>query len=152
MSRKEITAKLTQAAVMYMTKKGFAVFTEIGVEPWGKRKVDVMAFNLKREIVIFEVKSCRADYQTDTKWRVYLQYSNRMYFVVKEADLEWARELIDKDVGIAYLHSSSGHLRVSRPAQRRSVLGKTKRDMFTRMAYRAAQFSIRNTKRLRIYL
>ena len=63
----------------------YSVHHEVGVLPWGRRKVDLFAFNMKHEIVICEVKSGAADFNADNKYHQYLPYCHRFYFVIAEA-------------------------------------------------------------------
>jgi len=39
---------------------------------------------MKREFTLCEVKSCWADFNTDTKWHKYLEHCNKMYVCVTE--------------------------------------------------------------------
>ena len=68
--RQHTTDMLKKAAIGYLVKKGYGVNLELGIIPWGKRKVDVIGINFKSHIVVFEVKSCKSDYVTDKKWEV----------------------------------------------------------------------------------
>ena len=46
------------------------------------RRVDLMALGRDGRLVAIEVKSCRADFLTDRKWRDYLDYADQFYFAV----------------------------------------------------------------------
>jgi hypothetical protein len=84
--RKSITEKLHLAARYYLTKKMYSVHHELGVLPWGQRKVDIFAFDSKLDhVVICEVKSGAADYGTDIKWQEYLPFCHKFYFVIDTA-------------------------------------------------------------------
>ncbi len=62
----------------------------------GKR-VDVMALGPKGEIWVFECKSGRADFRADRKWRGYLAWCDRYFWVV---DAEFPTELLPTDTGL----------------------------------------------------
>jgi len=44
------------------------------------RRADLISLNRKGEIIIFEIKSSIADFQTDTKWHEYKDYCDKFYF------------------------------------------------------------------------
>ncbi len=44
------------------------------------RRADLIALNRKGEIIIFEIKSSIADFQTDSKWHEYKDYCDKFYF------------------------------------------------------------------------
>lgn len=161
MTRKEVADTLKYAAVMYFSKKGYAVNLEQGVNKWGQKQADVLALNLKSEIVIGEVKSCYSDFKSDRKWKDYLQYCNKLYFIVLDIDLERMKEHFEefKKLGIGVLslctergHYWEGWLYVALNAKNRKLLGKIKKSIICRMAWRGAEYSKRNTRRYRIHL
>lgn len=45
------------------------------------RRADLVALNRKGEILIFEIKSSIADFQTDNKWHEYKVFCDKFYFV-----------------------------------------------------------------------
>jgi len=58
-------------------------FSPIAEYPLGNgRRADVAGLNRKGMMVITEVKSGRADFRADTKWRDYLAYCDCFYFAV----------------------------------------------------------------------
>tara|TARA_B100000214_G_scaffold10058_1_gene7329 strand:- start:109523 stop:110338 length:816 start_codon:yes stop_codon:yes gene_type:complete len=82
--RKEITAKSTEACVRYFAAKNFSVYQEVGVSKVKGARADLVAINMKGEIIFTEVKSCWADFASDSKWTSYLDYCNKMYFCIPE--------------------------------------------------------------------
>ena len=79
MSRRQITAALTDAVVQYYTKKRYCVNREIGLCKRGRLRADFLAMNMKNEIIIVEVKSCPSDFYTDHKWQKYLPTRTRVF-------------------------------------------------------------------------
>lgn len=63
----------------------------------GKR-VDVMALGPKGEIWVFECKSSRADFCADRKWRGYLAWCDRYFWVV---DADFPVDLLPPGTGLA---------------------------------------------------
>lgn len=51
-------------------------------------------------VEVFEIKSCRSDFMTDTKWPTYLNYCNRFNFVCPEGVIK--KDELPSDVGLAY--------------------------------------------------
>lgn len=131
---------------------------ELGLKSWGKLRADVVAINLRGEIIVCEVKSGRADFVVDKKFESYLPYCNRMYFMFHDVHLnaDWLtskyplfRQL---GIGVMALSSKTGFARVVVYAKRRSMKKGIKKSIILRIAFRNAQFSKRNTRRQRVYL
>lgn len=158
--RKEVTAKLTQACVNYWVKKLYSVHPEIGVEAWGRRRIDLMALNTKAEIVGIEIKSCPADYKADTKWHDYLPYTNRFYFLISEKLFrnkfydQIASDLKPHGVGIMVLNEALGTIEVVKSAKRRKMdQAFHKRNMILKMAWRGgySRYNVKRIHKVRIY-
>lgn len=155
-TRKEIADGLKQAAASYLLKKGFACHFEIGLMRRGRLKADVLSINLRGDIVLIEVKSCPADYKTDSKWQSYLQYSNKMYFCFTEDCWKKlpneAPALKKLGVGVLLLDTATGYLKCAISSPRRSMSGKVKRELTIRLAWRSAEVSKRTSRRKRVFL
>lgn len=61
------------------------------------RRADIAALDLKGDIVIVEVKSCRADFEADNKWQDYLEFADRFYFAI---DRDFPQELLPEACGL----------------------------------------------------
>ena len=157
-SRKEVTEKLTTAATYYWTKKLYSNYTEIGIrsKKYGSLRADVISFNMKKDLVITEVKSCWADFNTDHKWHNYLQYCNRFYFCFPES--LWDSPKRDKileaitmhgnTAGVMVLCQQKGKLKVVKNAKKVDVPNKLKRWIFIKLAWSGGQ-SRKTIKRIR---
>ena len=66
----------------FFSKKGYQVLSEFSLP--NKRRVDIIAINLKKEIIIIEIKSKKKDLNYDKKWKSYLNYCNYFYFACNE--------------------------------------------------------------------
>lgn len=152
-ARSEATKRLTAAAVGWLAERGYSAHLEIAVMSWGKRRADVLATNLKSNIVLCEVKSCRADFATDKKWPDYLDYCNQMYFVVPEFLWDKYKTTFKKfkknGVGIMIL-AGHGYAKVVQPSAVRPMKKSYKLRTMTRLAWRAGQFSRRTSFNLRV--
>lgn len=82
--RRSITERLHRSARAYWATKMFSVHHEVGILPWGKRKVDLFCFDMKHNTVICEVKSGAADFNADQKYEQYIPYCHAFYFVISE--------------------------------------------------------------------
>jgi hypothetical protein len=155
--RREITETLTMAALMYWTKKKYAVYKEIGIERWGRQRADLLAVSLKGDLVIVEVKSGYADYKADCKWPRYLGKAHRFYFAISESlylskhGKLIAAEAKEKGAGVMVLDSKSGFMRVKVKSKRFAVTQDTVFKLVLKMAWRHG-FNASNTRRRRQYL
>ena len=66
----------------FLSTKGYKVLTEFALP--NKKRVDIIGINLKKEIVIVEVKSNKNGIKLDKKWKNYLNYCNYFYFACSE--------------------------------------------------------------------
>lgn len=156
MSRKVITDLLKKASVSYWLRKRFASVCELGVEKWGKRRVDVISVNMRGWVVISEIKSCPADYLTDVKWKEYIPRCNKMYLVFTQRTWEALQDKVLKDiegtgVGVMVLDSTSGWLSVKSNAKDRLMTRKNKMLILARLAWRNGT-SRRNSRRQRQFI
>jgi hypothetical protein len=46
------------------------------------RRADLLALDRSGQLTLVEIKSCRADFVADRKWRHYLDFCDRFYFAV----------------------------------------------------------------------
>ena len=97
------------------------------------RRLDVMAVGRDGRLVAVEVKSCRADYLTDRKWRDYLDYADEFYFAVAP---DFPLELLPGDEGLIVADRFAATL--VRPARPRSVAASRRRAVLLRFARTAA--------------
>lgn len=88
-------AEIVRGVQRMLADLGLASLTEVTLA--NGRRADVMAVGPKGEIVIVEVKSCLADFQTDQKWPEYAPYCDRFYFAV---DCDFPNERIPDAVGL----------------------------------------------------
>lgn len=140
MSRKEITRNLNAAASSYYVRKVFAVFPEFGVGRRGQYRLDLLCMNNKRQFIGIESKSCAADYRADTKWKEYLPYTNKLYFLIPETLYEskfYERIVADtKPYGVGIMTCIGRKVTVVQNAKTRSIEEQTMLTMLTKMAWR----------------
>lgn len=150
--RKPTTEALKQAASYLFFHYRYACHLEIGVMPWGRRRADVVAVKLNGQIVIVEVKSCVADFRTDTKWTEYLPYCHKFYLAMMpqtwdklKQESETVKLLSKHGVGVIGL-MADGYAKIMRPATEYEMDDDKHRSLLARLAWRAADLSKRNRR------
>lgn len=105
MSRAEVTTALTRIAALWLTDSFSysAVSTEVGLP--GSIRADVLSIDWSGNVRIIEIKSCRADFKGDSKWRDYLPHCDYFYFLAPVGEID--KKELPKGVGL---------LRPARPA------------------------------------
>ncbi|MAP96411.1 MAG: hypothetical protein CMK07_15810 [Ponticaulis sp.] len=91
----ETTRAVTLGALRLMDQMAMACVTEMRLA--NNRRSDIMAIGEKGELWIIEVKSCRADFESDAKWHEYRPYCDRFFFAVNE---DFPTELLPLDAGL----------------------------------------------------
>jgi len=156
-TRNTSTADTLKTAVCsYFLKGGYSCFQELGVTSWGTLRADVICVNLRRRIVICEVKSGPRDYRTDKKWREYAKYCNRLYIVMCDRTFEKLKDQLKVDLkgtgaGVMVLNPTTGYLDIVIPCKKREVDDEVSMNLITRMAWRGG-ISKRTNRRTRQYL
>ena len=69
---------ILQNTMRFLSNKGYQVISEFALP--NKKRVDLIALNLKKDILIVEVKSNIKNLKNDKKWRKYLKYCNFFFF------------------------------------------------------------------------
>jgi len=86
---------LARGVCRHLLSHDFVTVEELTPAP-GLR-VDVMALGPRGEIWVVECKSSRAEFQSDGKWRGYLEWCDRYFWAV---DAEFPAELLPEDTGL----------------------------------------------------
>ena len=87
-------------------------------------RVDVMALGPKGEIWVIECKSSRADFQSDHKWRGYLEWCDRFFWAV---DGDFPTDLLPDETGLILADAYDGEIvrmgpEAKLPAARRKAM------------------------------
>lgn len=99
-------------------KNGATQYVYLG----GHRRIDAWAMKrswLNFEIIGYEIKTSRADFLRDDKWREYLPMCHRFYFVVPWGLID-PRE-IESPAGLIYVAKTGGRLYAKKRAVRRAI-------------------------------
>ena len=86
---------LARGAARLLASHGFSSVEEL--VPSRGLRVDVMGLGPKGEIWIVECKSGRSDFQSDRKWRSYLEWCDRFFWAVDDS---FPTELLPQDTGL----------------------------------------------------
>lgn len=144
MNRKAETLRLKNAATYYMVDKNYSVYDEVGLKScnkYSRLRADLIGINIKADIFLVEVKSCWQDFITDTKWENYLDFCNKMYFAISEElygskHKEYiCKKLKEFGIGILLVYND-GKVKVVLNAKKRKVVGKTRKWLITKLAWR----------------
>jgi hypothetical protein len=109
---------------------GFAALHEFPLK--ARRRADVIAVNAAGEIVIVEVKSGRADFQSDRKWPEYLEFCDRFFFAVEP---DFPRDILPVDCGLIVADAHGGE--IVRPAPQGKLNGNRRRVLTLEIAISA---------------
>lgn len=136
-TRAQTARRLKDAFRTYYRDKRWAVHEELGLNKGGKLRADMVAHTLSGHFVIGEIKSCVADFKTDSKCDKYVKYANKMYFVM--TDKTWAK-LEDQvefpsNVGVMVVNSANV-LKVVKKAKKRELAPSFQLRMALRAGYR----------------
>ena len=63
----KLSRKTLQKTMQFLSLKGYKVLSEFALP--NKKRVDIIAINLKKEIIIVEVKSNKKSITYDKKWK-----------------------------------------------------------------------------------
>jgi hypothetical protein len=88
-------AQLCRGVTIMFADLGFAAVGELPL-PNGRR-ADLAAIDDQGQIIIVEIKSCRADFQTDRKWRDYLEFCDRFFFAVAP---DFPQDILPQECGL----------------------------------------------------
>jgi hypothetical protein len=97
------------------------------------RRADLAAVDPAGRITMVEIKSCRADFLCDRKWRDYLGYCDRFYFAV---DSDFPCDLLPADEGLIVADRFEGA--IIREARVRPLGAARRKAMLVRFARASA--------------
>lgn len=86
---------LARGVCRMLADHGYSALTEFPVK--SGRRMDICALGPRGDIWCIEVKSCRSDFMSDTKWPEYLDWCDRLSFAVPEG---FAEDLLPYEHGL----------------------------------------------------
>lgn len=141
--RKQNADAIKMSVARYYAKKGWGVNFELGVSSRGQLRADVFCMAFKGYVVIVEVKSCVADFRTDSKWEGYLPFCNQFYFAF-DSDT-WAKLLkkgveFGPEVGVIVIEAGKTSVKFAKRSKKRDLPADTLLNLALRAAYRGARY------------
>ncbi|NNU16090.1 MmcB family DNA repair protein [Parvularcula sp. ZS-1/3] len=130
-TRPEVTEAVTRGTARLLVDMGYAPIFELSL-PNGRR-ADIAAVSKKGEILMVEVKSCRADFEVDKKWPEYREYCDLFYFAVPE---DFPVELLPEDEALIIADGFGGA--IVRPSEKITLAGARRKQTLIRIARSAA--------------
>ena len=124
-------ASICRGAILHLHHLGFASLTEMTLA--NGRRADIVGLGPAGDIFLIEVKSCLADYRSDSKWQEYLPYCDRYAFAVSEA---FPHDVLPGNTGLIIADGFGGAL-VREPAEHKLPAARRKA-MLLRFARLAA--------------
>ncbi len=123
-----------------LTKGVIRLFGDMGLTPIAEfklangRRADIAALDRRGNITIAEIKSCRADFETDQKWPDYLEFCDRFYFAV---DPGFPAELMPDNEGLIVADGYGAM--IARIAKERPLAAARRKAVTLRFARQAAR-------------
>ena len=130
-SRPEVTRALCRGVTRALFAADHTALAELPLA--NGRRADLVAVGRAGEITIVEVKSGRADFQADRKWRDYLDFCDLFYFAIGPDFPAW---LLPAEEGL--IRADRYAAEVARPAVHRPLSGARRKAMLIRFARVAA--------------
>lgn len=96
-------ARIARGVIRLMEGLGYAAIAEYTLG--NGRRADILAIDGAGQVTIVEIKSSRADFTADRKWRDYLEYCDRFYFAVEPV---FPRDLLPEEVGLIVADAHGG--------------------------------------------
>lgn len=141
--RKQTADSLKLGVARYYAKKGWGVNFELGVSARGQLRADVFCMSFKGYIVIIEVKSCLADFRTDSKWEGYLPFCNQFYFAFDTLTWEKLQKKgveFGPEVGVIVIDLEANVMTFAKRSKKRELPTDTLLTLALRCAYRGAKY------------
>jgi len=135
MARPDVTLEVTRGVIRLFIDMGLSPLLEFTL-PNGRR-ADVVGLDRKGLLICAEVKSCREDFEVDSKWREYLDYCDAFYFATPQS---FPHDLLPGSEGLIIADGFGGA--VVRPAENRPLAPARRKSLTLKFARKAALRSI----------
>lgn len=135
-----VAAAIGRGVMRLFADLGFAAVAEFPLRPAGRR-ADIVALNGAGEIVIVEIKSCRADFRTDQKWPEYRDFCDRFFFAV---NTDFPRDILPAECGLIVADAHGGA--ILREGPKLPLNGNRRRAQILQIALCASQRLARHTE------
>lgn len=130
-SRPDQTAMLTRGVVRLFLDLGWSPLIEFKLA--NGRRADVAGLDRQGRLAIAEIKSCRADFDADSKWPDYIGYCDRFFFAV---DPGFPTEILPQEEGLIFADAFGAAMK--KPAEERLLSAARRKAVTLRFARQAA--------------
>ena len=127
----KISREIMQKTMRFLSLKGYFVLSEFALP--NKKRVDIIAINLKKEIIIVEVKPSERAIKIDKKWFNYLNYCNYFYFACNDKLEDFN---FSKNVGV--IQNSSTKIKIIKTAKYKKISKEEKNNLIFKIALSAS--------------
>ena len=126
----KLSRKIFQKTMQFLSLKGYKVLSEFALP--NKKRVDIIAINSEKEIIIVEVKSNKNGIKNDKKWKNYLNYCNYFYFACngKLKDLNFY-----KNIGI--IQNTASNIKIIKKSKYKKLSENKKNKLIFKIALSA---------------
>ena len=135
---------IARGVARYLRSLGYVSLEEFA--PTRGLRVDIMALGPKGELWIIECKSSRADFNSDNKWKNYLEWSDRFFWAVNE---DFPTKILPAENGLIIADAYDAHILRNAPlhpvatARRKSLIHKFATKAANRLHnFRDSEFTI----------
>ena len=125
-------ARILRGATRLLEGLGYAAIAEYTLG--NGRRADILAIDGAGQVTIVEIKSSRADFAADHKWRDYLEFCDRFYFAVEP---EFPLGLLPEEVGLIFADAHGGSIR--RECALQPINGNRRRSLILGVALTASR-------------
>jgi len=127
----KLSREILQKTMRFLSLKGYKVLSEFALP--NKKRVDIIAINLKKEILIVEVKSNIKSLKYDKKWKNYLNYCNYFYFACNDKlkDLNFS-----KNIGV--IQNNSKSIKIIKKSKYKKLSKRRKKKLIFKIVLSAA--------------
>ena len=123
---------IARGVARYLRKLGYVSLEEF--VPTRGLRVDIMALGPKGELWIIECKSSRADFNSDSKWKNYLEWSDRFFWAV---DQNFPTEILPAENGLILADAYDAETIRQAPIQ--AVTAARRKSLIQKFATKAAE-------------
>ncbi|MDP6351883.1 MAG: MmcB family DNA repair protein [Alphaproteobacteria bacterium] len=127
----ETAAGLVRGVVRLLHGLGYSTLTEMRLN--SGRRVDVAGLDRRARFAVVEIKTTRADFRADRKWRDYLPHCDQFFFAVPAG---FPLSLLPEECGVIVADRYQGE--VLRPGPKRPMTGAARRQQTLLFAHIAA--------------
>ena len=126
----KLSREILQKTMQFLSLKGYKVLSEFALP--NKKRVDIIAINLKRKIIIVEVKSNKKSLKYDKKWKNYLNYCNYFYFACNDKLKDFN---FSENIGV--IQNNSNNIKIIRKSKYKKLSENKKKQLIFKIALSA---------------